>query len=104
MEGNPDSEVEYEIVEEEVEHEELGGLAFEPEVVDPAPEQADAEAPEPMDIDEYEEQDLELETESEAMSFEEDQEQFESSSESSGSDPDWVRRLDLSAGVRAATF
>ncbi|KAI6700065.1 hypothetical protein NL676_014389 [Syzygium grande] len=39
MEGNPNSKVEYEIVEEEEEHEELGGLAFESEVVDPALEQ-----------------------------------------------------------------
>ncbi|KAI6703093.1 hypothetical protein NL676_012229 [Syzygium grande] len=38
MEGNLDSEVEYEIVEDEEQHEELGGLAFEPEVVDPVPE------------------------------------------------------------------
>ncbi|KAI6704067.1 hypothetical protein NL676_013203 [Syzygium grande] len=87
MEGNPYPKVEYEIVQEEIEHEELGGLAFEPEVVDPAPEQADAEAPEPIDIDEYEEQDPEPETESEAMSSEEDQEWLECSSESSGSDP-----------------
>ncbi|KAI6677421.1 hypothetical protein NL676_038217 [Syzygium grande] len=86
MDGNPDSKVEYEIVGEEEEHEELGGLAFEPEVVDPALKQASA-APEPMDIDEYEGHDPEPEMESEAMSFEEDQEQFESSSESSGSDP-----------------
>ncbi|KAI6706405.1 hypothetical protein NL676_009367 [Syzygium grande] len=74
MEGDPDSEVEYKIVEDEEEHEELGELAFEPEVVDPVPEQADADALEPMDINEYEEQDPEPETESEAMSSEEDQE------------------------------
>ncbi|KAI6680184.1 hypothetical protein NL676_034065 [Syzygium grande] len=35
MEGDPDSGMEYEIVEDEEEHEELGGLAFEPEIVDP---------------------------------------------------------------------
>ncbi|KAI6702952.1 hypothetical protein NL676_012088 [Syzygium grande] len=90
MEGNLDSEVEYEIVEEEEEHEELGGLAFEPEVVDLAPEQADAQAPEPMDIDEYEEQDPEPETESEAMSSEEDQEQPRALLESPSSNPDRV--------------
>ncbi|XP_056159960.1 uncharacterized protein LOC130135278 [Syzygium oleosum] len=56
MESNQDSEVEYEIVEDEEEHEELGGVAFEPEVVDPIPEQVYAEAPEPMDIAEAEEQ------------------------------------------------
>ncbi|KAI6698039.1 hypothetical protein NL676_018158 [Syzygium grande] len=89
MEGNPDSEVEYEIVGDEEEHEELGGLAFELEVVNPVLEQADADAPEPMDVDDTEEQDMETETESEAMSFEENQEEPESSSESSGSDPDW---------------
>ncbi|KAI6688790.1 hypothetical protein NL676_025618, partial [Syzygium grande] len=55
MEGNPNSEVEYKIVEDEEEHEELGGLAFEPEVVDPVPEQAAAEAHDPMDIDKAEE-------------------------------------------------
>ncbi|KAI6670939.1 hypothetical protein NL676_005824 [Syzygium grande] len=49
MEDSLDSGVEYEIVDDEEEHEELGGLAFEPEIVDPIPEQADAEAPEPMD-------------------------------------------------------
>ncbi|KAI6677425.1 hypothetical protein NL676_038221 [Syzygium grande] len=90
MYGNPDSKVEYEIMEEEEEHKELGGLAFELEVVDPAPEQVDTAALELMDIDEYKGQDPELETESEAMSSEENQEQFESSSGSSGSDPDWV--------------
>ena len=55
MEDNQDSEIEYEIVEDEEEHEELGGVAFELEVVDPILEQADAEAPEPMDIVEAEE-------------------------------------------------
>ncbi|KAI6694014.1 hypothetical protein NL676_021724 [Syzygium grande] len=90
MESNPDSEVEYEIVEDDEEHEELGGLAFKPEVVDPVPEQAVAEVPEPMDIDEDEEQDPELEIESETMSTEEEPEQSESSSESLGSDPDWA--------------
>ncbi|KAI6668837.1 hypothetical protein NL676_007059 [Syzygium grande] len=91
MEGDPNSKVEYEIVEDEEEHEELGGLAFEPEVVDPVPEQVNPDAPEPMDIDEHEEeQDPEPETESEDMSSEEDQEQAESSAESLGSDPDWV--------------
>ncbi|KAI6670211.1 hypothetical protein NL676_005096 [Syzygium grande] len=79
MDGDPDSEVEYEVMEDEEEHEEFGGVAFEPAVVDLAPEQADAEAPEPMDLDGYEEQDPELETESEAMSSEDDQEQFVSS-------------------------
>ncbi|KAI6696828.1 hypothetical protein NL676_016947 [Syzygium grande] len=54
MEGGPDSEVEYEVMEDEEEHEEFGGLAFEPEIVDPIPEQADAQAPEPMDVDGYE--------------------------------------------------
>ena len=38
MEDSPNSDVEYEIVEEEEEHEELGGLAYELEVVDPVPE------------------------------------------------------------------
>ncbi|KAI6701129.1 hypothetical protein NL676_015453 [Syzygium grande] len=90
MEGDPDPGMEYEIVEDEEEHEELGGLAFEPEIVDPVPEQADPDAPEPMDIDEYEEQDPDPETDSEAMSSEGDQESSESSLESSGSDPDWV--------------
>ncbi|KAI6699938.1 hypothetical protein NL676_014262 [Syzygium grande] len=70
MESNQDSEVECEIVEDEKEHEELSGLAFEPEVVDPIPEQADAENPEPMDIAEVEEQDPEPETNSEAVSSE----------------------------------
>ena len=37
-----DSDVECEIVEDEVEHEELGGVVFELEIVDPIPEQADA--------------------------------------------------------------
>ncbi|KAI6707281.1 hypothetical protein NL676_010243 [Syzygium grande] len=59
MEGNPDSEVEYEIVKDEEEHEELGELAFEPEVVDPVLEQAVAEIPKPKDIDEDEKQDTE---------------------------------------------
>ncbi|KAI6706044.1 hypothetical protein NL676_009006 [Syzygium grande] len=88
MKDSLDSDVEYEIADDEEEHEELGGLAFEPEVVDPIPEQADAEAPETMDIDEHVQQDLEPETESEAMSSEEEPEQPESSSESSSSDPD----------------
>ncbi|KAI6680616.1 hypothetical protein NL676_034497 [Syzygium grande] len=90
MDGDSTSEAENEGVEDEEEHEEFGGLAFEAEIVDPAPEQAGPEAPEPMDVDGYEEQDPEPESESEAMSSEEDQEPPESSSESSGSDPDWV--------------
>ncbi|KAI6680524.1 hypothetical protein NL676_034405 [Syzygium grande] len=45
MEDSLDYDVEYEIVDDEGEHEELGGLAFEPEVVDPIPEQADALRP-----------------------------------------------------------
>ncbi|KAI6682324.1 hypothetical protein NL676_036205 [Syzygium grande] len=77
-----------EIVEDEEEHEELGGLAFEPEIVDLVPEQVVAETPEPMDINEDEEQDPEPETESEATSTKEEPKQSESSSESSGSDPD----------------
>ncbi|KAI6695420.1 hypothetical protein NL676_023130 [Syzygium grande] len=81
--------VEYEIVDDEEEHEELGGLAFEPEIVDPIPEQADAEAPEPMDVDEHVQHDPEPETESEAMSSDEELEQSESSSEPSSSDPNW---------------
>ncbi|KAI6678502.1 hypothetical protein NL676_039298 [Syzygium grande] len=89
MEGDPDSEVKYEIVEDKEEHEELGGLAFESEVVDPVPEQADADALEPMDVNDAEEQDMEPKTESEAMTSEEEPEQPKSSSESSSSDPDW---------------
>ncbi|KAI6705982.1 hypothetical protein NL676_008944 [Syzygium grande] len=50
-----DSDTGDEILEVKEVHEELGGLAFEPEVVDPVPEQADVEAPESMDIDEDEE-------------------------------------------------
>ncbi|KAI6678505.1 hypothetical protein NL676_039301 [Syzygium grande] len=72
MEDSLGSDIEYEIVDDEEEHEELGGLAFEPEVVDPIPEQVDAKAPEPMDIDEHVQQDPEPETESEAMSSEEE--------------------------------
>ncbi|KAI6693626.1 hypothetical protein NL676_021336 [Syzygium grande] len=68
MEGNQDLEVEYEIVENEEEHEELGGVAFELEIVNPVPEQANAEAPASMDTDEDEEQDPEPGIESEAMS------------------------------------
>ena len=71
MEDNQDSEVEYEIVDDEEEHKELGGIAFEPEVVDPIPEQAGVEAPEPMDLAKAE-----------------DQEPSESFSDSSGSDLD----------------
>ncbi|KAI6677621.1 hypothetical protein NL676_038417 [Syzygium grande] len=90
MEGYPDSEVEYEIVEDEEEHEKLSGLAFESEVVDPIPEQADADALEPIDVDDAEEQDLEPETELEAMTSEEEPEQPKSSSESLSSNPaDW---------------
>ncbi|KAI6676487.1 hypothetical protein NL676_037283 [Syzygium grande] len=89
MESDPDSEVEYEIVKDEEEHEELGGLAFEPEVVDPVLEQADAGAPEPMDVDDTEEQDMEPEIELEAMASEKEPEQLESSFESSSSNPDW---------------
>ncbi|KAI6674182.1 hypothetical protein NL676_002088 [Syzygium grande] len=95
MEGNLDFEVEYEIVKDEEEHDELGGLAFEPKAVDPVSEQAVAKTLEPMDIDKAEEQDPELEIESEAMSSEEDQEQSENSSESSGSDPNWCPNGDI---------
>ncbi|KAI6707669.1 hypothetical protein NL676_010631 [Syzygium grande] len=90
MEGDPDSDVEYEIVDDEVEHEELGGVDFEPEIVDPVSEQVDAGAPEPMVIDEDEEQDSTPETKSEAMRSSEESEPSKSSSESLGSDPDWV--------------
>ncbi|KAI6691708.1 hypothetical protein NL676_019418 [Syzygium grande] len=58
MEDSLDSGVEYEIVDDEEEHEELGGLAFEPEIVDPIPSKVDAEAPEPMDVDEHVQHDL----------------------------------------------
>ncbi|KAI6677871.1 hypothetical protein NL676_038667 [Syzygium grande] len=51
MEDSLDSGVEYEIVDDEEEHEELGGLAFEPEIVDPIPEQSGSlPGPEPMDM------------------------------------------------------
>ncbi|KAI6671397.1 hypothetical protein NL676_006282 [Syzygium grande] len=90
MEGGPDSEVEYEVMEDEEEHEEFGGIAFEPEIVDPKTKWGSGrQAPEPMD-DGYDEWIPEPESESEAMSSEEDREPPESSSESSGSDPDWV--------------
>ncbi|KAI6705702.1 hypothetical protein NL676_008664 [Syzygium grande] len=89
MEGNLDPKVEYEIVKDEEENEELGVVVFKPEVVDPVPKQVDVEAPESMDIDEVEEQDPQPETESEAISSEEEPEPSESSSDSSGSDPDW---------------
>ncbi|KAI6697959.1 hypothetical protein NL676_018078 [Syzygium grande] len=74
MEGNTNSEVEYEIVKDKEEHEELGGAAFEPKIVDLVLVQVDAEAPKSMDIDEAEEQDPEPEFGSEAMSSEEEPE------------------------------
>ncbi|KAI6705704.1 hypothetical protein NL676_008666 [Syzygium grande] len=85
-----DSDAGHEFVEDDEEHEELGGIDFEPEIVNPVPEQADAEAPKSMDIDEDKEQDPEPETELEAISSEEEPVQSESSSELSSSDPDWV--------------
>ncbi|KAI6705703.1 hypothetical protein NL676_008665 [Syzygium grande] len=85
-----DSDTGHEFAEDDEEHEELGGIDFELEMVDPVPEEADAEALEPMDIDEDEEQDPEPKTESEAMSSEEESEQSKSSSKLSSSDPDWV--------------
>ncbi|KAI6705981.1 hypothetical protein NL676_008943 [Syzygium grande] len=71
---NIDSDTRDEILEVKEEHKELGGLAFEPKVVDLVLEQADVEAFEPMDIDEDEEQDPEPKTQLEAMSFEEEPE------------------------------
>ncbi|KAI6688837.1 hypothetical protein NL676_025665 [Syzygium grande] len=90
MEGNPVSEVEYEIVADEEEHEELGGVDFKTEIVYSIPEHANAKVSEPMDINKDEEQHLEPKTKSEAVSLEEEPEQSESSSESSSSNPDWV--------------
>ena len=73
MEDHQDVEAGYDLMEDQEEQGELGGLAFEPEVVDPPPEQADTEVPEPMDADEHQER-----------------ESSDSSSDSSGSDPDWA--------------